>query len=153
MLEPFEIKRRAGMYRSVVVMACVIGCGFLAFAFFYDNGPFWWGTGAILLIAALVHGIALFGVNTPVFVADEHGVRLRDKSGWVGLRWQDMDEIRIIPRKGLWSDPRVKVISRDGSRVYTAPLGFSTTASATTTRYELDRRRDRNADVNLHEED
>lgn len=149
MLEPFEIKRRAGLYISVVVLAGVVGLGFLAFAYFDSHAKFWWVSGAVLIAAALVYSLALFGVDTPLFVADEHGVRLRDKSGWVGLRWQDMDEIRIVPRQGLWSDPRVKVISRDGFRVYTAPLGFSTTASPSVTRYELDRRRDRSTALDV----
>jgi len=149
MLEPFEIKRRAGLYTSVVVLAGVTGAGFIIFAFFEGYGPFWWGCGAVLLLAAAIHALGLVGIATPIFVADEFGVRLRDKSGWVGLRWRDMDEIRVLPRQGLWSDPRIKVISKDGSRVYSAPLGFSTTASLSVTRYELDRRRDRGADVDV----
>lgn len=143
MLEPFEIKRRTSLYLAVVVLAAAVGAGFLAFAYFESDGMFWWVVGACLMVVAVAHCGGLIGINTPIFVADDYGVRLRDKAGWVGLRWQDMDEIRIVPRQGLWSDPRVKVISRDGFRVYSAPLGFSTTASVDLVRYELDRRRSR----------
>lgn len=149
MLEPFEIKRSAGMYVSVVVLAGIIGTGFIGFAYLDNRGRFWWVIGAVLLVAALVHAIALIGVRTPIFVADEHGVRLRDRAGWTGIPWVDMDEIRIVPRRGLWSDPRIKVISRDGFRVHSCPIGFATTVSPRIAQYELSRRRDRGTAMDL----
>jgi hypothetical protein len=97
-------------------------------------------TGALALLG-LLNLRGLRDARTPLFVADDHGVRMKAREGWVGLLWSEMGEIRVERRIGLRYDPRVKVVSRDGTKFYTSPLGLATNVSPGEAEVQLARRR------------
>jgi hypothetical protein len=140
MTEPFEIRRRTGLYAVLSVLCFVLaaGLGWLA----YDRAdPFLWAPVVLLVVVGLTHLRGLPDPRTPLFVADDHGVRLRTQEGWVGLLWSEMAEIKVEPRVGIRYDPRVKVVSSDGTRFYTSPLGLGTNTSPGEAEVQLARRR------------
>lgn len=137
--EPFEIRRRVSLYAGVGLPALLVGGGFGWLARDRDE-PLLWVPAALLLVLALVVLQGVRDARTPLFVADAHGVRMRDGDGWIGLLWSEMADVRVEPRDGLL-DARVKVVSPDGQRIYTAPLGLGTTAGVEEAQRELALRR------------
>lgn len=137
--EPFEILRRWWIYLLTGVVA-LFTAGLVA-AVAALNGPAWlWALAVLLLAFGLV---ALPGVadrETPLFVADSHGVRLRDGGDWVGLLWREIAHIVVEPRAGL-HDPRIKVVTADGRHLYVTPVGFTTDVSMADAEVQLARRR------------
>jgi hypothetical protein len=124
---PFVILRRTGLYVALTAVAFLLALGFAWFA--YDRSE------SLLWVPVVVLGglglLTLPGVNdsrTPLFVADDHGVRMRHRDGWIGLLWNEMAEIVVEPRTGR-HDPRVKVVSLDGLHIYSAPVGWATNVS------------------------
>jgi len=137
---PFVILRRTSLYVGLTIATFLIAAGFGVLAFFRDE---WWLVFPAAVFAALGL-ITLPGVGdarTPLFVADDHGVRMRHESTWIGLLWSELGEIRVEPRVGLRHDARVKVISHDGLRIYDAPVGFATNVSPAEAEIQLARRR------------
>ena len=140
MLESFEIRRRASIYVGVGVVALALGIAFGLRAH-REKEPRLWFLVAVLAVIAYVHLIAAIDSRTPLFVADDQGVRLRSGHEWVGFLWREMGEIRVERREGIFYDARVKVLSGDGTRIYSAPLGFATNASPAEAEVQLARRR------------
>jgi hypothetical protein len=137
---PFVILRRTGLYIGLTVATLLLAAAFVAVAVVRDQ---WWLVIPAVVFAALGI-ITLPGVGdarTPLFVADDHGVRMRHEHGWIGLLWSELGEIRVEPRVGLRHDARVKVISHDGLRIYDAPVGFATNVSPAEAEVQLARRR------------
>ena len=137
---PFVIMRRTGLYVVLTVASLLIAAGFGALAVVRED---WWLAIPALFFAALGL-ITLPGVGdarTPLFVADDHGVRMRHDNGWIGLLWSELGELRVEPRVGLRHDARVKVISHDGLRIYDSPVGFATNVSPAEAEVQLARRR------------
>lgn len=137
--EPFEIRRRTGLLVALAVMCAALAAGFGWVA--VDEQPLFSVPALVLAVLALVHLWSLRGARIPVFVADDHGVRLRAAEGWVGLLWTEVGEIKVEPREGVRHDPRIKVVSRDGRRVHTSPLGLGTSVSPGEAEVQLARRR------------
>jgi hypothetical protein len=138
--DPFVIRRRTSLYAGLAVLCLALagGFGWLAYD---DANPVLWVPAAVLGLMGLVHLRGLGDARTPLFVADDHGVRLRSREGWVGLLWSEMGDIRVERREGLRHDPRVKVLSADGRRFYTSPLGLATNVSPAEAEVQLARRR------------
>ena len=103
----------------------------------------WWLVlpAALFAVLGLITLPGVGDARTPLFVADDHGVRMRHETGWIGLLWSELGEIRVEPRVGLRHDARVKVISQDGLRIYDAPVGFATNVSPAEAEVQLARRR------------
>lgn len=139
MIEPFEIRRRASIYLGVGSVAAALAVAFGIRA--YQGQPFLWILVALLAVIAYVHLNAAVDARTPLFVADDQGVRLRSGQEWVGFLWQEMGDIRVERREGILYDPRIKVLSGDGQHIYSAPLGFATSASPADAEVQLARRR------------
>jgi hypothetical protein len=136
---PFVILRRTGLYVALTASAFVLALGFAWFA--YDRSePLLWIPVAVLGGLGLLTLPGAGDVRTPLFVADDHGVRMRHREGWIGLLWNEMAEIVVEPRTGR-HDPRVKVVSLDGLHVYSAPVGFATNVSVAEAEAALARRR------------
>lgn len=139
--DAFEIRRRTGLYLTLALLCLAVAAGFGWFA--YDgSAPLLIVPSVVLVVVAAVHGRGLRDARTPLFVADDHGVRLRADEGWVGLLWSELGEIRVEKREGVRHDPRVKVISTDGLRFYTSPLGMATNVSPGEAEVQLARRRE-----------
>lgn len=140
MNEPFEIRRRTGLYALLGVLCLALAGGFGWLAYDREDAVLWAPAG-VLAVMGLVHLWGLRGARAPLLVADDHGVRLRSREGWVGLLWSEMGEIRVERRVGIRQDPRVKVVSSDGTRFHTAPLGVATNVSPGEAEVQLARRR------------
>jgi hypothetical protein len=137
---PFVILRRTGLYILLTIAALLIAAGFVAVALLRDQ--WWlWVPAAVMAVFGLITLPGVGDTRTPLFVADDHGVRMRHDGGWIGLLWSELGEIRVEPRAGLWHDARVKVISQDGLRIYTAAVGFATNVSPAEAEVQLARRR------------
>ncbi|MEJ7634444.1 hypothetical protein [Aeromicrobium sp.] len=140
MAEAFEIRRRTSLYLLLAIVCFVLAAGFGWLAF--DRSDLILGAPAAgLVLIGLVHLLGLRDARTPLFVADDHGVRMRAREGWVGLLWSEMGEIKVERRAGIRHDPRVKVVSHDGTKFYTSPLGLATTVSPGEAEVQLARRR------------
>jgi len=137
---PFVILRRTGLYVLLTVATLLIAAAFGALAFVRED----WRLAIPAAVFVVLGLITLPGVGdarTPLFVADDHGVRMRHEHSWIGLLWSELGEIRVEPRVGLRHDARVKVISHDGLRIYDAPVGFATNVSPAEAEIQLARRR------------
>lgn len=140
MNEPFEVRRRTGLVVLLVVMCLAIAGGFTWLAIDRENYVLLAPAVVLLgLAVVLVRGVG--DPRTPLFVADDHGIRLRSDKGWVGLLWSELGELKVEPREGLLHDPRIKVVSSDGRRFYTSPLGLSTNVSPGEAEVQLASRR------------
>ncbi len=139
-LEPFEIRRRTALFALLGVLCLGLAAGFGWLAYDREE-PLLWAPVVVLALLGLVHLRGTHDARSPLFVADDHGVRLRGRHGWVGLLWSEMAEIRVERRAGIRHDPRVKVVSKDGSRFYTSPLGLATNTSPGEAEVQLARRR------------
>ncbi|MFT4187120.1 MAG: hypothetical protein QM621_00905 [Aeromicrobium sp.] len=137
---PFEIHRRVGLYAALAAASLLVALGFAYFA--VARSAWLWIAVALFVVLALVLLRGVLDPKTPLFVADEQGVRLQTKDGWTGLLWGDLGEIRIEPRHGLWRESRIRVISLDGDREYATPVGFTTTVDVERAEAELARRYD-----------
>jgi hypothetical protein len=140
MTEPFEIRRRVGIYFGIGIIAAALAVAF-GFRAYDKEQPLLWILVAVLAVMAYILLVAAFDSRTPLFVADDQGVRMRDGEEWVGFLWQEMGDLRIERRDGFFYDPRVKVLSGDGHRIFYAPLGFTTSASPAEAEVQLARRR------------
>lgn len=140
MAEPFEIRRRGGLYFGVGFVAVLLTIAFAARAV-TESEPLLSILVVVLAVIAYVHLVAAVDYRTPLFVADDQGVRLRDGHVWVGFLWQEMGDIRVERRDGIAHDARVKVVSADGHRIYSAPLGFATNSSPAEAEVQLAKRR------------
>lgn len=140
MSEAFEIHRRTSLYALLAVLSLALAGGF-GWLFRDRDEPLLAIPVVILVALALNNLRGLRDARTPLFVADDHGVRLRAEQGWVGLLWSEMGEIKVERREGLRHDPRIKVVSSDGRRFYTSPLGLATNVSPGEAEVQLARRR------------
>ncbi|KQX75476.1 MULTISPECIES: hypothetical protein [Aeromicrobium] len=139
--DAFEIRRRTGLYLLLVLLCLALAAGFGWVA--YDRQqPLLAVPAVVLVLVAGTHARGLRDARTPLFVADDHGVRLRSDHGWVGLLWSELGEIKVEPREGVRHDPRIKVVSTDGLRFYTSPLGLATNVSPGEAEIQLARRRE-----------
>jgi hypothetical protein len=138
--DAFEVRRRSLLFTVLVVAALAVAAGFGWVAVQESN----WVLAvpaAVLLVVAGVLVRAVGDYRTPLFVADDHGIRLRAERGWVGLLWSELGELKVERRTGLFHDARIKVVSADGMRVYFSPLGPATNVSVATAEDQLAARR------------
>jgi hypothetical protein len=99
-----------------------------------------WGVVGILAIFALVALPGVTDSKTPIFVADEYGVRLHNRDTWIGLLWNEMGVVIVEPRNGF-TEPRIKIVAKDGRSTYSTPVGFTTNVSVADAEVQLARRR------------
>jgi hypothetical protein len=134
----FVVGRRSGILAVLGWLCVVVAIGFLAFGVIRST---WWAAlpaGGYLLLG-LFHLLAMRD-HTPVFVADEHGVRMPYEGGWVGLLWRDIGELRVEKGFALVREPRIKLVTADGTRILAAPLGLATDVGIDEARSQLAQR-------------
>jgi hypothetical protein len=136
---PFQVFRRTGIYAATAIVA-VASASALGLAASLRDVPWMWVPAAILLMlgAAAVPGIA--DGQTPIFVADQYGVRLHERDTWVGLLWREIGDVVVQPAEG-GRDALIRITSRQGRRTYVTPVGFTTSVSVAEAEVELARRR------------
>lgn len=135
----FEVFRRTGLYLGAAIVAGVAAASLAVVALL--QGVAWlWAPAAVLLLLGLVALPGIRDAGTPIFVADEYGVRLHERDTWVGLLWREMDEVVVEPANG-WRDARIRISSKGSRRKYATTVGFTTSVSVTEAEVELARRR------------
>lgn len=127
--EPIEVRRNAGLL-------VLVAFGSLAMAAAYgwrasqESGAMLWVVVTALVVIGALHLVAWLDARTPLLVADEHGVRLRDGREWRGFTWASIDRVELEPRKGFLRDGRIVVVPEDDADDLTLPMGLATTARA-----------------------
>ena len=138
-LAPFQVMRRSGLYATVALLSVLAAAAVAAAALL--RGPVWlWGLVVVFVIFALVALPGVSDAKTPIFVADEYGVRLHNRDTWIGLLWNEMGVLIVEPRNGF-SEPRIKIVAKDGRSTYSTPVGFTTNVSVADAEVQLARRR------------
>ena len=96
--QPFEVRRRGTLYAAVGLAAGALAVLFGMRAVDHREQWWLWVVVAVLAVIAYFHLVATLDARTPLFVADNHGVRLREGNDWAGIMWSDMGEIRVERR-------------------------------------------------------
>jgi hypothetical protein len=106
--------------------------GLVASAYFVraagGGGAVDWLVFAVLAALTTAHLYSWRDARTPLFVADELGVRVRSGWTWRGMPWSDIDEVEHLPRRGL-RDGRVILFPGDGGPHVSTPLGLVTSVT------------------------
>lgn len=138
-LEPFQVFRRTGLYLGTALLA--LGAATVLGLLAATRGPVWlWAPAGVLALLGLIALPGVLDAQTPIFVADEHGVRLHERDNWVGLLWSEMGVLIVEPRSGR-HDARIRIITKDGRGVHETPVGFTTRVSVAEAEVQLARRR------------
>lgn len=138
-MTPFEVLRKTGLYLGAAVFS-IVAAAVLAVAALTAGVVWLWIPVAVLVILGLVALPGIADASTPIFVADEYGVRLHQRDNWVGMLWREISEIVVVPG-GVSHDARIRVTGKDGQKTYVTPVGFTTTVSVAEAEVELARRR------------
>ena len=110
-----EVAPRQVEIRRNAVLSAVIGAAASAMAIAYlwraisSGAALDWSLCVALGLMAAGFLHSLLDSRTPLFIADELGVRIRLGSQWRGLPWEAVDRVAVRPRKGLFRDGRVVV--------------------------------------------
>ncbi len=106
---PFEVRGRPGIHVLISSIAGVTALAYLWRAI--DGGsPILWLMVAVLVAVAVMHLLGRREAALPRLVADEHGVRVRQRSRWIGLPWVDIDRVEIAAMHGPLGATVVRLI-------------------------------------------
>lgn len=136
----FVVGRRSGLLAVLGWLCLALAVGFIAFGFLRQT---WWAAlpALVYLPLGMFHLLAMRD-HTPVFVADEHGVRMQADGSWIGLLWRDIGDLRVERGIAGVQEPRIKLVTADGRRVLSAPLGLATDVRPDEARSQLALRRE-----------
>ncbi|MQW77264.1 hypothetical protein GHK92_15425 [Nocardioides sp. dk4132] len=119
-----EVRRNGGLAAAIGGVAAVVAILYLSRASGTGAWIDWTLTAVMgLLAAAWLQGFV--DARTPLLVADQHGIRVRQGRAWHGMPWNDIDAVEHLPRHGLLRDGRLEVFTHDGAAV-AVPLAIST---------------------------
>jgi len=109
---PFEVRGRPGIHIIVSAIAGVTALAYLWRAI--DGGsPILWLMVAVLVAVAVMHLLGRREAALPRLVADHHGVRVRQRSRWIGLPWDDIDQVEIASMHGPLGATVVRLVPTD----------------------------------------
>lgn len=110
--EPFEVRGRPGIHIVVSAVAGVMALAYLWRA--VDGGsPILWAMVALLVGIAVLHLLGRREAALPRLVADDHGVRVRQRAQWIGLLWTDLDRVEVVALHGPLGPTSVRLVPRD----------------------------------------
>lgn len=127
---PVEVRRNTVLATVLAAAAAVVAVGYLVRVAGADAGATDW------LLLLMTGGIALVNLRAvvdgraPLWVADEHGVRLREGRDWRGLTWHEIEAVEVLPRRGL-RDGSLDVLV-PGEEPHRVPLALSTRLAGAT---------------------
>jgi cytoskeleton protein RodZ len=126
--ESYEVRGRPGIHVLISVVAGVTALAYLWRA--VDGGsPILWLMVALLVGIAVLHLLGRREAALPRLVADDHGVRVRQRANWTGLPWTDLERVEIIEMHGPFGSTVVRLIDLDGESI-SVRCGASTRVSA-----------------------
>ncbi|WP_341241685.1 helix-turn-helix domain-containing protein [uncultured Nocardioides sp.] len=122
-----EVRRDVRVAAGLGVLAALVTAAYVARV--TDGGSTLdWALLSLVGAIAVVHLATLADSRAPLFVADEHGVRLRRGRTWHGLPWSDIDAVEVLPRRRWWRDGSLDVLS-GGDEPRSVPLALATTVT------------------------
>ncbi|WP_344733552.1 helix-turn-helix domain-containing protein [Nocardioides fonticola] len=105
-----EVRRNTAVAGGVGIAASVVALAYLLRAL-QDGSARDWILLVVLAAIAVVYLQSLWDARTPLFVADEVGVRMRTGKEWRGLAWTDIEAVEVLRRRG-WRDGALDVLPR-----------------------------------------
>lgn len=110
--EPFEVRGRPGIHVVVSVVAGVMALAYLWRAI--DGGsPILWLMVALLVGIAVMHLLGRREAALPRLVADDHGVRVRQRARWIGLLWTDLERVEVAALHGPLGPTSVRLVTEE----------------------------------------
>jgi hypothetical protein len=117
-VEELEIRASYPLYGFVAAGSAVAAIGFAWSAASGGGGATgmlrWFAAGGFAVLALVAIRVLLV---QPMLVADRTGIRLRVQDDWVGARWDEIDEVTVLPRRHLLDDGRIAVHLEDPAPV------------------------------------
>lgn len=117
-IEELEIRASYPLYGFVAIGSAVVAIGFAWSAASGGGGATgmlrWFAAAAFAVLALVAIRVLLV---QPLLVADRTGIRLRVQDEWVGARWDEIDEVTVLPRRHLLDDGRIAVHLEDPAPV------------------------------------
>jgi hypothetical protein len=126
-IHQFTVRASQPLHGGVAAGAALVAAGFATSASGSATGILRWIAAAGFAALALVAARAL--LVGAMLVADDVGIRLRIRNEWIGTRWEDIEEVTVLPRRHLLDDGRIAVHLLDPAPV----LGSMTQAARKTT--------------------
>ena len=123
--EPIEIRRNGALSGGIGLVATVVALAYLTRALGGGSVLDWLLALAMGAVAA-AYLSALADARTPLLVADEQGIRIRNGRRWHGFPWEAVEEVAHLPRRGLLRDGRLVVLAREADAEMSVPLSLST---------------------------
>ncbi|MEO6510268.1 MAG: helix-turn-helix domain-containing protein [Nocardioides sp.] len=125
-----EVRRRAGLAALIGVLAGGVATLYVTRAVDSGSALDWAVFGLFGLVALAYLGV-LLDSRTPLLVADEQGLRLRNGRSWAGLTWGSLERVDVVERQGL-RDGRLVASPREVDQSpLRVPLSLSTLVTGT----------------------
>ncbi len=121
--EPVLLHRRRGALLLVGVAAAAVALAYLWRGLAAGGGVLAYAVAAALLPVALVHLAAWWDARIPLLMADGTGLRLRQGRQWIGLRWDEVQGVRLSPARFPRRDASLHV-GRAAGRGRVLPLAM-----------------------------
>jgi hypothetical protein len=116
--QEFAVRSSYLLHGLVAGGALLVAIGFATTASTTLTGLVRWAAAAAFAGLALVGGRAL--LVSALLVADEVGIRLRISNEWIGARWEQLEEVTVLPRRHPLDDGRIALHLEDPGPVVAA---------------------------------
>ncbi|MGH3425166.1 MAG: helix-turn-helix domain-containing protein, partial [Nocardioidaceae bacterium] len=126
--DALEVRRNAGVFGLATTTAAVMAVAY-GWRAVSSGSTALWALVVLLGAVCLFYAAAWYDARSPLLVADTLGVRLRDGRDWHGLPWEDVADVVVHPRKGLFGDGEIEVVAHRGTG-YVVPIGLATVCSS-----------------------
>ena len=103
----FTVRASQKVHGGLALGALLVALGFAASASSSPTGVLRWIAAAAFGVLAVICARAV--TVGALLVADEVGIRLRIRNEWIGTRWEEIEEVTVLPRRHLLDDGRIAV--------------------------------------------
>ncbi len=119
-----EVRRNGVLAGAIGGVAALVAAAYLARAT-ATGAALDWALCAVMGLVAVGHALVVRDARTPLFVADDLGVRLRTGRTWRGLPWTQIEAVEVLPRRRVVRDGAIDVLAGDDDPI-SVPLSVST---------------------------
>ncbi|KQQ41383.1 helix-turn-helix domain-containing protein [Nocardioides sp. Leaf307] len=119
-----EVRRNGVLAGAIGGVAALVAAAYLARAT-ATGAALDWVLCVVMALVAVGHALVLRDARTPLFVADDLGVRLRTGRTWRGLPWTQIEAVEVLPRRRVVRDGAIDVLAGDDDPI-SVPLSVST---------------------------